>query len=76
MQAWQHKGYFSSNLRVRHVGQLAQPFMSIEELFGRSAADPFAAVGTVDELYFYTRDLTHTVKVLGSKQTVNNLIQT
>ena len=69
MQVWQQKGYFSRNLRVRHVGKLVQPFMSIEELFGCSAADPFAAIGTLDELYFYTRDLTHIVKVLGSKQT-------
>ena len=74
MQVWQHKGYFSSNLRVRHVGKLAQPFMSIEELFGRSVAEPFAAIGTVDELYFYMRDLSHAVEVLGSKQTVNNFI--
>lgn len=50
--------------------------MPVNELFGRSAEDPFAAIGTVDELYFYTRDLIHAVNVLGSKQTANYVTQT
>ena len=48
-----------------------QPFMSLDQIFGRAAAEPFAAEGTIEEIYFYKKNIDRVVKAVNSKSTVN-----
>ena len=71
MRKWLQDGFFGSELLVRHVGNNVQPFMSLDQIFGRAAAEPFAAEGTIEEIYFYKKNIDRAVKAVNSKSTVN-----
>ena len=45
--------------------------MPLDQMFGRAAAEPFAAEGTIEEIYFYKKNIDRVVKAVNSKSTVN-----
>ena len=45
--------------------------MPLDQMFGRAAAEPFTAEGTIEDIYFYKKNIDRVVKAVNSKSTVN-----